>query len=76
MPLTTEEIEERFKHHPPLNEAEIKVHETIRSICQEAALNLMVALPDKVINTREFAQTLSDLENAMYHANAAYARHK
>lgn len=70
------EIQERFKHHPPKNEDEIKVHEAIREICLGAVLDLVGLLPEKVLKTREFSQVLTDLENAMMHANAAYARHK
>lgn len=71
-----DEINARFKHYPPANQDEIKTHEAIREACKNAAINLIVILPEKVVNTREFSQVLTDLENAMMHANAAYARHK
>lgn len=71
-----DEILARFKHYPPKNEEEIKIHEGIRDICRSPALYLIDLLPEKVVKTREFSQVLTDLENAMMHANAAYARHK
>lgn len=71
-----EEIEKRFKHYPPKDQEQINVHEAIRHEIKQVALALTVSLPQQVINTREFSQVLTDLENAMMHANAAYARHK
>lgn len=76
MPITVDEIGARFKHYPPRNEHEIKVHEEIRLICLNAGLTLMELLPSQVVNSREFSQVLTNLEDAMMHANAAYARHK
>lgn len=70
------EVMARFKHYPPSNEEEIKIHEGVRYIFKGAAFHLIELLPEKVINTREFSQVLTDLENAMMHANAAFARHK
>lgn len=70
------EIAGRFKHYPPTTQDEIKIHEEIRAICKEAADALASLLPENVVRTREFSQTLTDLENAMMHANAAYARNK
>lgn len=71
-----DEIKNRFKHYPPRNPTEIQSHEDIRRVIRNTALDLIDFLPKSVINTREFSQVLTDLENAMYHANAAYARHK
>lgn len=70
------EINDRFKHYPPNHQDEIRIHERIREVCKVAASTLVTILPVPVINTREFSQVLTDLENAMMHANAAYARHK
>lgn len=70
------EVTSRFKHYPPRNPDEIRVHENIREICRACAIHLIDALPNQVLITREFSQVLTDLENAMMHANAAYARHK
>jgi hypothetical protein len=72
----TAEINSRFKHYPPRGPEEIRVHENIREILRAAAIHLIDALPESVLSTREFSQVLTDLENAMMHANAAYARHK
>lgn len=71
-----DEVKARFKHYAPANKQEVMVHEEIRFVCRTAAENLISALPEKVVNTREFSQVLTDLENAMMHANAAFARHK
>jgi hypothetical protein len=71
-----EEINARFKHYPPRNETEIRTHENIREICRACLMHLISVLPPETFKTREFSQVLTDLENAMYHANAAYARHK
>lgn len=70
------EIEARFKHYPPQGKEEIVMHETIRAVCKNAADELAELLPEHVVKTREFSQVLTDLENAMMHANAAYARNK
>lgn len=69
-------VNARFKHYPPQNETEIRVHENIREICRACVIHLIDALPEQVIHSREFSQVLTDIENAMYHANAAYARNK
>jgi hypothetical protein len=70
------EVNARFKHYPPRSPDEIRIHENIREICRAAANHLIDTLPESVLSTREFSQVLTDLENAMMHANAAYARHK
>lgn len=72
----TEEIKARFKHYPPKNQDEIKIHEAVREICMGAALDLVGLLPMTVLGTREFSIVLTNLESAMMYANAAYARHK
>lgn len=71
-----DEVRARFKHYPPMNQDEIKIHEVIREICRQAALDLIASVPEGVTKTREFSQVLTDLENAMMHMNAAYARNK
>lgn len=70
------EIAARFTHYPPMNPSEIHMHESIRLTCKQAADDLAALLPEHVVRTREFSQVLTDLENAMMHANAAFARHK
>lgn len=76
MPITLEQIQERFKHHPPRNQAEINVHEGIRGLFLATAATLLESLPEGVVQSREFAQVLTDLENGMMHCNQAYALHK
>ena len=70
------EVEARFKHYSPRGQFEIETHENIRLLCKTTAKELINLLPLEVINSREFSQVLTDLENAMMHANAAYARYK
>lgn len=76
MAITQEKVRERFKHHPPRNDNEIKMHEFIRDRFVNVALHLMETLPEQVVQTREFAQVLTDLENGMMHCNQAYALNK
>jgi len=71
-----DKVTKRFQHYPPRNKDEMVSHEHIRLICRGAAEQLISLLPDSTLKTREFSQVLTDLENAMMHANAAYARHK
>lgn len=71
-----DEIDARFKHYAPQNQEEILIHQSIRVTLRDTAVDLVHALPEKVTNSREFSQVLTDLENAMMHANQAYARHK
>lgn len=70
------QIEDRFKHHPPLNQKEIEYHEMIRTEFTGIAMELARSLPEKVTISREFALTLTHLEIAMFCCNAAYARNK
>lgn len=72
----TSEIEARFQHYPPKGPEEIRIDEQVREICREAALQLVNLLPETALNSREFSLVLTDLENAMMHCNAAFARHK
>lgn len=71
-----EEWQKRIKHYAPRNDKEIKMHEYIRTVILDTGELLMKHLPEQVITSREFAQVMTDLENAMMHCNAAYARHK
>ena len=73
---TAAEIIRRFNHYPPLNQQEVEIHEEIRRSLKDVALKLTDILPIECVRTREFALVLTDLENAMMHCNAAYARNK
>lgn len=67
-----EEIAHRFAYHPPRDEAAVKAHERVRELLGAAAQELDALLP--VDRPREKAQTMTKLEEAMMHANAAIAR--
>lgn len=64
------ELDRRFSYHPPRSERRRTEHETVRSICREAAEQLEVLLPPG----REAALVITKLEEAMFWANAALAR--
>lgn len=67
-----EEIAHRFAYHPPRDEAAVKAHERVRELLGAAAQELDTLLPAD--RPREKAQTMTKLEEAMMHANAAIAR--
>lgn len=69
---TTPDLPNRFKYHPPLTD-EVKIaHETVRSQFFVMATRLDLALPDG----REKALAITKIEEAMFWANAAIARHQ
>ena len=69
-----QQIEDRFKHHPPTNQEEIENHEMIRAEFKGIALELTRSLPEKVTTSRAFALVLTKLEQAMMWCNEAYER--
>lgn len=70
------DIERRFQHYPPRNQAEIRTHEFIRETMKKCALDITSEVSEKVINSREFSLFLTKMEEAMMHANSAFARNK
>lgn len=70
--MTLEEIRNRFDHHPPKDEATVHMHEHVRRVCKDAA----VALNSFIPKGREHSLVMTHLEEAMFWANAAIARHK
>lgn len=70
------EIEDRFQHHPPEDEKEVEIHAFIRAKFEDIATELVQELPEQVCTSREFAVTLTKIEEAMMWCNAAYARNK
>lgn len=68
---THEELANRHAYHPPANTAIVNLHERIR----ERTLELAAWLNDTLPESREKSQALTDVDNAMLHANAAVARH-
>jgi hypothetical protein len=68
---TPEELKNRHAYHPPTSDAVIELHEAVRVHTHTLAHWLNDVLPE----SREKSQALTDVDNAMLHANAAVARH-
>ena len=66
------EVEIRFNYHPPVQPGVLQRMETIRTKIKDLAHEIV----DLVPTGREQAQVLTDLENAMMHANAGIARNQ
>lgn len=64
-----ERIEHDFRLHAPANEDIGKRHDRARTICRDAALNLIDILPDG----REKALVVTKLQEAMMWSDAAIA---
>lgn len=70
--LTTFQLDmiNRFKHHPPKNDATVKAHETIREECLK-----MTSYIDKYVpNGREKSLAITHLEEVMFWCNSGIAR--
>ena len=71
MHITTDELEHRFKYHPPNTEEKVERHQKVRSVLFSAA--------DEIVEltgppSREQSTAITKLEEAMFWANAAIAR--
>lgn len=66
-----DELANRHAYHPPTSDDVIELHEAIRKNTLELSAWLNTQLPE----SREKSQALTDVDNAMLHANAAVARH-
>lgn len=64
------ELNDRFKHHPPVTKQDIADHDAVREVCLRAAQELRVIVPEG----REAALVQTKLEEAMFWANAGLAR--
>ena len=64
------DFDNRFTYHPPSPERAAK-HDQIRNACQDIAELVDALVPD----SREKSLTLTKIEEAMFWANAALARH-
>ena len=71
MHLTTDELSRRFNYHPPNTEEKVERHQTVRSICFEAAEGIVEITGPP---SREQSLAITHLEEAMFWANAAVAR--
>lgn len=69
MPITVEEIENRFSYHRP-TEDQLPKYEKIRDKGKEMALLLIKLCPD----SRELSTALTKLDEVVMHSNAAIAR--
>jgi len=65
-----QDIENRFRHHPPTGNKGAQ-HEAVRGDLERLAKKFQKTLPDG----REKSLVLTKLEEAMFWANAAIARH-
>lgn len=68
--FTSQDLEHRFDHHPPITEDRKLAHESVRSACLDLAEQLDNLVPDG----REKALAITNLEQTMFWANAALAR--
>ncbi|MFI6512996.1 hypothetical protein ACIBCT_35805 [Streptosporangium sp. NPDC050855] len=67
--MTPADLDNRFSHHPPDEEA-VTAHETVRRLCRNLAGSLNEMLPEG----REKALAITHLEQVMFWSNAAVAR--
>lgn len=65
------EIANRFDFHPADTDGKIIAHREVRDQCEQLALFLYDHLP----KCRETTRALTAVEDAMFNANAAIARH-
>lgn len=63
-------IERDFSYHPPRGEGDVLLYQEIRDRIRAVAHFLVDVVPPG----RELHQALTDLDNAVMHANAGYAR--
>lgn len=66
-----DDLANRHAYHAPANTAIVNLHEQVRERTHELAAWLNEVLPE----SRETSLALTDIDNAMLHANAAVARH-
>jgi hypothetical protein len=65
-----DEMIKRFRHHPPRDERTVHHHETVRAAC----LHLAKTVERFVPAGREQSLALTQIEQAMFWANAGIAR--
>ncbi|MGW5673950.1 Acb2/Tad1 domain-containing protein [Streptomyces sp. NPDC003860] len=64
------ELAHRFHYHPPATEERRAAHESVREACQRLAEQIDALCPDG----REKSLAITQVEQAMFWANAALAR--
>ena len=65
------DLENRFMHHPPRDDAQAKKYEDNRKVFLKLAKFVVNRTPE----SREQSLAITRLEEAMFYANAAIARH-
>lgn len=65
------ELAHRFQYHPPTTPGAREAHENVRAVLGNVAAELSPTLPQG----REAALFVTKIEEAMFWANAAIARH-
>lgn len=70
--IDIEDLNNRFRYHQPKDDATREMHADVRYECFRAAEKFNRTLPDG----REKSLAITKLEEAMFWANAAIARHK
>ena len=70
IPMSPDDIHNRFSYHPPLSEERKLAHERVRDGAERLAMSWAGNLP----SGREASLAITKLEEAMFWANAALAR--
>lgn len=70
--IDAEDLANRFDYHPPLDRLTVSAHEGIRAVCRTLAEHLVMVCPPG----RETSLAVTAVEEAMFWANAAIARHQ
>lgn len=68
--MDTQDIQNRFMHHPPVSQAVADAHTKVRGECVALAYRFNDMLPEG----REKSLAITKLEEVMFWANAAIAR--
>lgn len=69
--MSPADIENRFTYHPPVDQAQADIYVAIRDKAKELAL----FINDNTPECREQSLAMTALEEAVFWANAAIARH-
>lgn len=69
--MSAADIEHRFAFHAATDNEKRNAHSSVRNVCGEAAKFVDANVPD----SREKSLAITHLEEAMFWANAALARH-
>ena len=68
--LSQDDLDSRFTNHAPSSEEIADAHETIRGVCRNAT----EVIDDLLLDGREKSLAITNIEQAMFWANAALAR--